>query len=225
MIKVLVVEDDPMLAEIHKKFIENTEGFRVVGIAGDGMKALEILKKEAVDLTILDIYMPKMDGLSLIEEMRKASINSDLILVTASKDVGQVERALKFGVFDYLVKPFEFERLKKALLHYKTRVEMLDSSEVIEQNLIDRMLLRDDQIQDAELPKGLHTKTLDRVRKAVQERAHQFVDIETIAEDMDVSKVTIRRYLDYLAKLEEVEIQMNYGTRGRPSFKYKANKK
>lgn len=225
MIKVLVVEDDPMLAEIHKKFIENTEGFRVVGIAGDGMKALEILKKEAVDLTILDIYMPKMDGLSLIEEMRKASINSDLILVTASKDVGQVERALKFGVFDYLVKPFEFERLKKALLHYKTRVEMLDSSEVIEQNLIDRMLLRDDQIRDAELPKGLHTKTLDRVRKAVQERAHQFVDIETIAEGMDVSKVTIRRYLDYLAKLEEVEIQMNYGTRGRPSFKYKANKK
>lgn len=225
MIKVLVVEDDPMLAEIHRKFVENTEGFRVIGIAGDGIRALEILKEEEVDLTILDIYMPKMDGLTLIEEMRKASVSSDLILVTASKDVGQVERALKFGVFDYLVKPFEFERLKKALLHYKSRVEMLDSSEVIEQNLIDRMLRRDDQVQNIELPKGLHTKTLERVRKAVLERGHQFVDIETIAEGMDVSKVTIRRYLDYLAKLEEVEIQMNYGTRGRPSFKYKSNKK
>ena len=221
MIRVLVVEDDPMLAEIHRKFINSTEGFDVIGIAGDGVTALEFLKEKPVDLLILDIYMPKMDGLTLIEEMRHASISSDLILVTASKDVEQVERALKYGVFDYLVKPFEFERLKKALIHYKSRVEMLDSSSTVEQGQIDRMLMRERDLPLIELPKGLHAKTLERVRKATQICAEDFVDIEAIAEGLDVSKVTIRRYLEYLAQLEEIEIQMNYGTRGRPSFKYK----
>ncbi|MBE0450932.1 MAG: response regulator [Clostridia bacterium] len=225
MILVLVVEDDPMLAEIHRKFIDNTEGFKVIGIASDGVKALEMLKENPIDLVLLDIYMPKMDGLTLVEEMRKTSIASDLILVTASKEVEQVERALKFGVFDYLVKPFEFDRLKQALFHYKSRVEMLDSSTIVEQGLIDRMLLREGKLAVMDLPKGMHMKTLERVRKAVQEHASQYVDIDAITAGMDVSKVTVRRYLDYLAKLEEVEIQMHYGTRGRPSFKYKVSKK
>ncbi|MCK8059163.1 MULTISPECIES: response regulator [unclassified Fusibacter] len=224
MIRVLVVEDDPMLAKIHMNFVENLNGFEVVGVANDGVTALEMLKTSNIDLVVLDIYMPKMDGLKLIDEMRRESIQSDLILVTASKDVEQVQQALKFGVFDYLVKPFEFERLKRSLIQYKSRVDTLKSNEVVEQSLIDKMLLRDEKQVVYALPKGLHQKTLDRIRKSVERYTDRFVDIETISEELAMSNVTVRRYLEYMASVDEVEIEMNYGTRGRPSFKYKYRK-
>lgn len=221
MIRVLVVEDDPMLAQIHKNFIEKVSGFHVIGIAGDGAKALEVLKNESVDLVILDVYLPKMDGLTLIQEMRKFGIRSDVILVTAAKDVEQVETALKYGAFDYLVKPFEFQRLKKSLIHYQERTHTLDGHSEIEQSGIDRMFSRDENAIQIDLPKGLHALTLERIRRVMGHLQKDFIEIETIAEQIQMSKVTARRYLDYLEKIDEVEIEMNHGTRGRPSYKYR----
>lgn len=221
MIKVLVVEDDPMLAEIHKNFIRKVSGFDVIGIAGDGAEALKILREQSVDLVILDVYLPRMDGLTLIQEMRKFDIRSDVILVTAAKDVEQVETALKYGAFDYLVKPFEFQRLKKSLDYFKERTQTLDASSVIEQSGIDRIFNRDGVSEYKDLPKGLHIMTLERIRKAMKDVSDEFIEIEIIAEHIQMSKVTARRYLEYLEKIDEVEIEMSYGARGRPSYKYR----
>jgi len=221
MIRVLVVEDDPMLAEIHRRFVEDVHGFTVVGIAGDGVKALDVLKGNSVDLVILDVYLPKMDGLDLFREMRKLEINSDVILVTAAKEVEQVETALKLGAFDYLVKPFEFERLKRSLSHYKERLSTLDSRNVVGQSELDKIFSRDKVTEINELPKGLHMITLERVQQVMEENIGAFVDIETIAGQMDMSKVTARRYLEYLAKIGKIEIEMSHGSRGRPSYKYR----
>jgi response regulator of citrate/malate metabolism len=221
MISVLIVEDDPMLADIHKKFISKVNGFKVVDIASDGMIALNILKNNLIDLVILDVYLPQLDGLALIQEMRKLSIRSDVILVTAAKDVDQIETALKFGAFDYLVKPFEFQRLKKSLNNYLERTETLEALNVIEQSGIDRIFNRDDTSKYNDLPKGFHIMTLERVRNVVKELAIQYIDIEIIAYEIDMSKVTARRYLDYLEKNGEIEIKMSYGNRGRPSYKYR----
>jgi len=221
MIKVLVVEDDPMLAEIHKNFVQKVEGFDVIGIAEDGVKALEILNRESVDLIILDVYLPRMDGLTLIQNMRKSDIMSDVILVTAAKDVEQVETALKYGAFDYLVKPFEFKRLKNSLKKYMERFQGLHVDDVIEQAEIDRIFNHNDRSKYKDLPKGLHIMTLERIRKAMGNMVDDYIDIEVIAESISMSKVSARRYLDYLEKIDEVEIEMSYGGRGRPSYKYR----
>ena len=114
-IRVLIVEDDPMVADINTRFTEAVKGFTVVGAARDGQEALRLLAECKPDLVILDVYMPHLDGLSVLATLRQEAAEVDVILITAANDSESVRLARQGGAIDYIIKPFKFDRYQRTL--------------------------------------------------------------------------------------------------------------
>lgn len=220
MIRVLIVEDDPMVAQLNKNYVDSIEGFRVETIAENGEDALRLLNSQEFDLLILDIFMPKVDGLKLMKIIRERQMIIDVILVTAAKEVENIDEVLRLGAIDYLIKPFGYQRFKKSLLNYKERHFLLKSKKIIGQQDIDLIIDRKQTAQNKELQKGLHEKTLSRVRRLVSIYNKQSFSCDEMALKLGVSSVTLRRYLEYMSQIGEVKIDIEYGNVGRPSYVY-----
>lgn len=223
MIKVLIIEDDPMVAEINEGYIESVNGYKVIGVCKDGLQAIDFLKKNTVTLAVVDIYMPNLDGISLIKELRKRQIKTDVILVTASNDTKNISTALKYGAVDYLVKPFKYDRLVQTLENYKERYYTLINKQAVEQEEIDKII----KIIKTKhsLPKGLQERTLTTILKLINS---EYLKREFYAEDLSgqlgISSVTIRRYLEYLENIRKIKSEIKYGSVGRPKYIYKVIK-
>ena len=114
-IKVMIVEDDPMVMQIHSNYLARAGGFSVAERVSDGEQALAALKKEQVDLIILDVFMPKADGFAVLQRIRGGRYDTEVIMVTAANDYASLNRAMKLGALDYLIKPYDYSRLEKAL--------------------------------------------------------------------------------------------------------------
>lgn len=224
MDRVLIVEDDPMVGKINKNYIESVEGFQVVKICKDEIEALSYLKKNPVDLIILDVYLPRGDGLSILNKLRKEEIESEVIMVTASGEVDKIDYALKLGVIDYLVKPFEYKRLKEALKKYSAKKSLLSRKNVITQEDIDKLLNRDFS-QELDIQKGLNKYTLNSIISFFQREDRTKLSAEEISEELDISKVTVRRYMDYLEEIGYIFKEAEYGAVGRPQYLYTFIKK
>ncbi len=121
--RILVVEDDPAIASFVRNGLRQ-EGF-AVDQAGDGRAALELARTEPYDLAIVDVMLPEMDGLSLIEAIRRQGINMPVLILSARRSVDDRIRGLQTGGDDYLTKPFAFAELLarvQALLRRSTGV-------------------------------------------------------------------------------------------------------
>lgn len=219
MRRVLIVEDDPMVGKINKNYIESVKGFQVIGICKDEIEALDFLKKNKVELVILDVYLPRGDGLSILRKLRNENIKCDVIMVTASAEVDKIEGAFEMGVVDYLVKPFEYERLKRSLQRYNAKRDLLDAKKTLTQKDIDGYLKSEfDYIKD--IPKGLNKYTLKDIMRFLEDTNSQRLSAEDISEELDISKVTVRRYMDYLEERGCVIKEAEYGSVGRPLYLY-----
>jgi len=107
--KILIVEDDVRTAAFIDRGLKQA-GF-VVEQAGDGLAGLELAMTEPFDVAVVDIMLPKMDGLTLIQELRKKSIRTPVIVLSAKRTVDDRVKGLQAGGDDYLVKPFAFTEL------------------------------------------------------------------------------------------------------------------
>lgn len=219
MIKVLIVEDDPMVAEINRQYTESVPGFQVMAIARNGEQAEKLLMTDKVQLLILDIYMPKCSGVQLMKRIRKNEWSVDVIMVTASKDPDHIGEVLQMGAVDYLVKPFEFKRLKQALENYRKRKMKLEEFGDMTQYDIDRLLSFQGEVDDVH-EKGIHPKTLNTIRQHLEPLCAS-VDATQVSEAVGVARVTARRYLEYLVKRGELELDISYDTGGRPRHLYR----
>jgi response regulator of citrate/malate metabolism len=220
MIKVLIVDDDPMVGDINKRYVESVEGYEVLGIAKNGFEALKILDGKDVGLAIVDIYMPDMDGLTLIREIRKKQIKTDIILVTASDDRDDIDTALKYGAVDYLIKPFKYERLVDTLNKFKERNNAFNREDSMRQDEIDKLIKKKETVKD--LPKGLHRKTLEKIWTYILDNCQNAeFSAESLSEEIEISSVTVRRYLEYLESTQRINSSIRYGTVGRPKSFYR----
>ncbi|MGD7055229.1 response regulator [Sutcliffiella horikoshii] len=222
MIKVLIVEDDPMVAEFNKRYLEELDGFTLVDVVHSPDAAQEVLKKKEVDLLLLDNFMPGKTGLELIRNLRALQTRLDVIFITAASDAETIRAALSYGAFDYLIKPFEFDRFKQALLRYKGKVDLLSNQQVFNQKELDQQILHEQhQVMEAEsLPKGLTKATLKVVMDAIQVKKSNSFSTEDIAEITQISRVSIRKYLKFLKSIGVLGERMTYGTIGRPIYQY-----
>lgn len=107
--RVLMVEDDRQIANFVSRGLRE-EGYEV-DIAGDGIQGLELARKGAHDIVILDIVLPGMDGLKILECLREEKINAPVLILSARRNVSDRIMGLKAGGDDYLVKPFAFAEL------------------------------------------------------------------------------------------------------------------
>jgi|SRR5690625_316195 len=171
MINVVIVEDDPMVLEVNKTFLEKVSGFKFQGSADSGKKALEVIQEKQSDLVLLDIYLPDVTGVELLMDIRKLEIPIDVIAITAARDAETVHQLFRLGAVDYLVKPFRFERFESALESYKKMWNKLHNVESISQEDIDTWIEQNNNnVQTESLPKGLSEITLKQILMALFEQ-------------------------------------------------------
>ncbi|MED4878239.1 response regulator [Anoxybacillus geothermalis] len=221
MYRVLLIEDDPMVQEVNRQMIEQVDGFTVVGLAGNGEEGLRLIDELHPDLAVIDIYMPQLDGLETLKEIRARGHEVDILAITAASDIETVRRVLQNGAFDYIVKPFKVERLRQALENYRTFRQSLAEKQSLTQAELDALRQTTEHAVKpaAELPKGLNEVTLEKVIAYL--RQHRFpVSAEEVAEGVGIARVTARRYLEYLEKTGQVILDVQYGGVGRPVNRY-----
>jgi CitB family two-component system response regulator MalR len=223
VIRVLLVEDDPMVAELNRLYVDRVEGFGTVGAVATAAEALERLDSKAVDLILLDIFMPGQNGLDLLTEIRARALEVDVIFVSAARDMRTINRALSLGAMDYLIKPFEFERLRQALEHYREKRNVMGSGEPVSQRRLDRLILRRTAAPgQIRIPKGLDAATLKRVAKGIQGfgEPESWFTCEDLAGRVGLSRVSVRKYVEFLCGLRVLRMEPGYGSVGRPVHRY-----
>ena len=224
MYKILIVEDDPMVAMINEQYIKKNKNFELVGKCSNGAAALEFLEHNEVDLLVLDVYMPQMDGFETLRRVRNKQITVDAIMVTAANDRSSLEEALHLGVVDYLVKPFTFDRFQMALEKYVSQNSALKNVETLSQKNIDHIIDNARKKTEDLHPKGIQEKTTELILEYLKDNSGSSFTGDEIAEKVGLTGVTVRRYMNYLAESGRVMGEINYETGGRPCMKYKIAK-
>lgn len=219
MITVLIVEDDPMVAELNKNYLAAAGGFTLAGIAANGEEALAVLEDHpGIALVLLDVFMPRLDGLGLLAEIRRRFQHVDIIMVTAARTTEDIQAALRLGVIDYIVKPFTFERFQTALHSYSERVRLLHSSRELSQDILDKRIFAARKPTQL-LPKGIDEHTLHMVRRAIAGQVGSF-SIKDLVGATAISRVSLKKYVDYLQERGELESTLHYPAMGRPVTMY-----
>ncbi|TQM64570.1 response regulator [Humibacillus xanthopallidus] len=222
MIRVLVVDDDFMVARIHRGFVERIDGFEVVGSAQTGDDALSMVSSLKPDLLLLDLYLPDAFGLDLVTRLRAAGETCDVLVITAAKEADAVRGAVRQGVVGYLLKPFAFPDLEQRLLTYAAeRARSL--SDDLTQAEIDAAFTSQPagRAPASALPKGLSVETAEAVERALRTSAETLSATEC-AEAVGISRVSARRYLEHFVSVGRAEVKLRYGTTGRPERRYAA---
>lgn len=224
---ILIVEDDFRIAEIHRAFIEHSEGFAVVGMARNGAEARELMTRHghAVHLVLLDAYLPDVNGLELLWSLRHEHQHVDIVMVTAAREVDTISEALRGGIFDYLIKPVEAMRMQQMLDRFRRKREALAARSELSQEELDNALarLRPEGTSGASarsLPKGIDRLTLRAVVAALESAGRPLAAMEA-ARAMGASRSTARRYLEFLVSAQVVAAELGYGDVGRPERRYR----
>ncbi|MEO9322163.1 response regulator [Nocardioides sp. C4-1] len=223
-IRVLVVDDDFMVARIHTRFVEATDGFEVVGTAHTGADALRLVDELGPDLVLLDVHLPDLDGLTVLGRLRGAGTQVAVVMVTAERGADAVRTALHGGAMQYLVKPFEQADLADRLRQVATALGVLAEGET-DQAAIDQAFgagatAARTPSAPTRLPKGLSPETADLIVAAVREREE--ISASEAGELVGLSRVTARRYLEHLVERGDAEVRLQYGSAGRPERRYRS---
>lgn len=224
---ILVVEDDFRIADIHRAFIEQSEGFHVVGMARNAAETRALMAEQGqhVQLILLDAYLPDVEGLELLWALRRDYVQVDIVMVTAAREVDTISEALRGGVFDYLIKPIEAGRMQQMLARFRREREALASRAEMNQAELDQVLARAKPVEPnapsgRSLPKGIDRLTLRSVVEALKQ-AHQPLAATQVARGMGASRSTARRYLEFLVSVHVVDAELGYGDVGRPERRYR----
>jgi response regulator of citrate/malate metabolism len=216
---VLVVDDDFMVAEIHRRFVDRIDGFRAAGVARTGAEALERAAESSPDLILLDVYLPDMTGLDVLQRLRSRGDRIGVIMITAARELDTVSGALDGGAADYLIKPFEFDQFKTKLDAFAARDDALRSAAGVDQSLIDTLFGGAAPAKGGDtLPKGLGAETGELVLDAVRSAGE--VSAAECADAVGISRVSARRYLEHYLSAGALQLRLQYGA-GRPERRYR----
>ncbi|MEU8028564.1 response regulator [Streptomyces sp. NPDC049099] len=220
MIEVLVVDDDTRVARVNAAYVAKVPGFHVVGEAHSAAEALrQVETLPRLDLVLMDHYLPDDTGLAVVREMRRRGHETDVIMVTAARDVSTVQAAMRQGALQYLVKPFAFTGLRTKLEAYAQLRRTLDGGGEAEQAQVDRIFGALSAPSEPALPKGHSPTTAELVRQALM-NAEGALSAQEIAERTGVSRQTAQRYLKLLERTGRARLTLKYGDAGRPEHRY-----
>ena len=226
MISVLIVEDEPLIAEAHRTYLGRLTGFSVAGVAHTARDAMRAASEAAaaetpIDLVLLDIGLPDASGIALASALSGLRPAPDIIAITSERDLEMVRAAVGHGALAYLLKPFTFAAFRDRLERYQRYREALPAgTDAASQAEVDRALaeLRIGSDKSA-APKGAAPGTNDEIARAVRDSADGITSDE-VAKRVGVSRVTAWRYLERLADEGTLTRQTDYGKAGRPKTRY-----
>jgi len=222
MIRVLIVDDDFMVAKVHAGFVAALDGFEVAGTASTGAQALEAIERLRPDLVLLDVYLPDMTGLEVLRRLRAGGPPTDVIVISAARDVDSIRSALHGGVLHYLVKPFDRRTFETRLRDYAVLRGELRELEEAGQGDVDRVfgLTRGTAERAAPTPKGIAPETLQLVRETLTAAGADGLSATECSERTGLARVSARRYLEQMVAQQEADVRQKYGTAGRPERRF-----
>ncbi|MCU1575114.1 MAG: chemotaxis protein CheY [Micrococcaceae bacterium] len=224
-VRVLVVDDEPIAAAAHGAYVQRLDGFALAGLAHDGQSALRCLQDaEAsgvpLDLMLLDMNLPDLHGLDVSRRARAAGYAVDIIAITAVRELQVVRGAVSAGIVQYLIKPFTYKVFAEKMTNYLQFRRQLEAQPgAASQAGVDQAFASLRTPVDTDLPKGLSSGTLAAVIAMLKEQGGP-ASAQEVMERLGMSRVTARRYLEYLAEQKSVRRSARYGTPGRPENEY-----
>ena len=232
MYKTIIVEDDLMVCSILEKQLGKFTQLKLEGDFRRCGDALEYLRQKpyGADLVVLDYFMPGMNGIEFLAELRKFNIDIQVIMITSADEYQVIRSAMCYGICDYILKPFNSARLEKAIARFDTVMKLVKTTHVWTQDKVDILLCphrnyNTDQQTVAGVPNPgkINKTTLETVRGFMRARVGIKMPLTEISDGLGLSTVTSRRYLKYMHSLGEVDITLDCKTGGRPSeiFEYK----
>ena len=221
-VRVLVVEDDMRISELHQRFVEKLPDFEVVGVANAIADAEEMVEILQPDLVLLDLFFPEGNGMDLLKSIRNREQPCDVILITAAREMASLQEALRGGVFDYIIKPVFFPRFAEALQKFYEYFCQLQEGGALEQKDVDRLLHahRQPEAETGAVPKGIDALTLSKVRKVFDDPDVADLNAEEVGKAVGISRSTARRYLEFLTTEGFLKADLIYGVVGRPERRY-----
>ena len=209
MYKILILEDDELFASTLEDFLSD-EGFDI-DIANDGEEALDLNFKKNYDLYIFDINVPKLNGLDLLDQLRRSEDNTPTIFLTSYKDKGTLHDAFLKGCDDYLKKPVDLDelilRIKALLKRNKKQFEIIKISDTLTFNPTTK------RVYENEIDLNLSIKVLDLLELFLENKG------ELVTKDMIISKLwttqeeysegSIRVYINQIKKILGKDIILN----------------
>lgn len=221
VLSVLVVEDEPVAAEAHTAYVERVPGFAVAATVGTSQAALLALQDRHVDVVLLDMNLPDRHGLEVIRAMRAGGHRADVIALTSARDLDVVRAAVSLGVVQYVLKPFVFATLRERLLAYRAYREQVQGAEQVgTQAEVDEVIGGLRAGAETRLPKGMSEELLSRVSRALRE-ADAGISATEVGDAVGVSRVTARRYAEFLCESRLVVRRSRYTGSGRPEVEYR----
>ncbi len=221
-LSVVIAEDDPKIAEIQNRFIDKIEGFEVVGIGNTIAESEQIIDVFQPDLVLLDVFFPDGNGIDLLWKIRRLYKNIDVIFITAAKEVGTLQDAIRGGAFDYVLKPMTFSRFQSTLEKFSKHRHKLEKITDLDQAEVDEIIhpVQESAPIDERMPKSINSLTLEKVEDEVSKLDKAGVNAEAIGLQIGISRTTARRYLEFLVSKGKVKPSLVYGSVGRPERLY-----
>jgi response regulator of citrate/malate metabolism len=225
VISVLIVEDEPLIAEAHRTYLGRLQGFSVAAVAHtarDAMRAASeaVASETPIDLVLLDIGLPDANGIALASGLSGLRPAPDIIAITSERDLEMVRAAVGHGALAYLLKPFTFAAFRDRLERYQRYREALPAgTDAASQAEVDRALAELRVADRSAAPKGAAPGTNDEIARVVRDSADG-VTADEVAKQVGVSRVTAWRYLERLADEGTLTRQTDYGKAGRPKTRY-----
>ena len=218
---ILIVEDEMQMAEMHAEYLRLIHGCNVVWLAGDLAQARSAITRFKPTLILLDNYLPDGQGITLLHELTLAHYPGGVIFTTAASDIEIVSEALRGGAFDYLIKPFAWERLGQTIERYRQRMRMLADCNSASQRKIDDMFnaYARGETKGA-LPVGIDALTLSSVRELFGDAQVRHT-AETVSQALQLSRTTTRRYLEFCVSRQMIIAEIIHGRVGRPQRIYR----
>ncbi|MDM8098555.1 MULTISPECIES: response regulator [Oceanobacillus] len=221
MIRIAIIEDEPLIAKFHQKYIEKIDGFCCTGSVETVEEGIELARRPDVDLILLDIYLQQKNGLDVLKQIRSEEINVDVILITSANDQQSLQTGYRYGVVDYLLKPFTFERFQASLLRYQQTIRVTEGK--VHQSEVDRLFHPHEQpvvLKPEDLPKGITKETCRNILTVMMEH-EDWLSAADLSAHANISHVSLRKYLRFFEEKRLLEKNVIYHSFGRPLQQYR----
>jgi len=213
--RVVIADEDELLQRLYSELVGSEAGFEVAGKVSDGQQLLKAMRSGA-DLVLLDIYLPKFKALDGLVRLRSKFESTGVIILSSGDDKKVVNGAFAAGAFEYLTKPFSFEKLKIVLRDYKKYSEERQSAGnlcMADLSTIIRRPNKRDAVKETQLG------YFNDIEKMLSEGGT--FSAQEVGDAIGISRPTARRYLELLVSAGRAVAEYAYRRAGRPEKRYR----